>query len=509
MTPRARVAVLASALSMLAVAAYAAVPTSPFQPVLPPGAGPTGPLRWLGEALGFDGLRGDGAAFGGALLLAAAAAAFVALVAAVARGAVPLRAVLAVAIGAQLAVVFLPLLFSRDVYSYAAYGRIVAVHGANPYLVTPLDIAGDPIVAFVGEKWIDTPSVYGPAWSSIAAGVAAIAATPAAAVAWFRAIAIVAGVATTLLLVPVARRVAPGREALAVALFGCNPVVVFHTIASGHNDALVALGVLGALGLVAVGRTTLAAIALSLAALVKAPAAVPLVLLLVWLAARSGPGERWRAVRGPLLASFAVGLVAAGPYLQTEDPTLGLLELASHEGWLAPSRFVARLLDLAAPGLPLAAIARTSFAVVLAVGLVAVGRLLARRADGGVASLGAAWGWGLLLLMLLGPVLLPWYVAWVLPVAWLLPRVPAVAVAGTSVALAVSLFATEPARVASAFRANLFLGHWVITPIVIVLLVLAARDLRARLRAGLAIAGDPLATGEDAPRERPRPDGDR
>lgn len=111
--------------------------------------------------------------------------------------------------------------------------------------------------------------------------------------------------------------------------------------------------------------------------------------------------------------------------------------------------------------------------------------------------------------MLLGPVLLPWYVAWVLPVAWLLPRVPAVAVAGTSVALAVSLFATEPARVASAFRANLFLGHWVITPIVIVLLVLAARDLRARLRAGLAIAGDPLATGEDAPRERPRPDGDR
>ena len=487
---------------MLLVAAFAAVPGSPFQPVLPPGGEPSGPFRSLGELL-FGGLRGDVAAFVGAALLALAAMAFVGLVAAVARGAVPLRVVLGLAVVAQLAVIALPLLFSRDVYSYAAYGRIIAVHGGNPYLVTPLDIAGDPIVGYVGPKWIDTPSVYGPAWSSIAAGVAAIAATPAAMVGWFRAIAILGGLATTFLCIAVARRVAPGREALAVALFGCNPVIVFHTIASGHNDVLVALGVVAALGLVAVDRPTLAATTLALAALVKLPAAVPLAILLVWLAARAAPGGRWRAIRAPLLASAAVGLVVAGPYLQTEDPTLGMLELASHEGWLAPSRFVARLLELAAPGLPLAAAARAAFAVALVAGLVAVGVLVARRARDGVAALGAGWGWGLLLLMLLGPVLLPWYVAWVLPVAWLLPRVPATAVAGTSVALAVSLFATEPDRVASAFRTNLFLGHWVITPVVVGLLLLAGRDLRTRLRAAVATpAGTPSGPGRDADEHR-------
>ena len=500
---RARVAVLAAALTSLLVAAFAAVPGSPFQPVLPPGAAPAGPFRWLGETLGFAALRGDAAAFVGAALLAVAAAAYVALLVAVLRGEVPLRAVVAFAVLTQLAVVALPLLFSRDVYSYAAYGRIVAVHGANPYLLTPLDVAGDPVVAYVGPKWIDTPSVYGPAWSSIAAGVAAIAATPAAMVGWFRAIAIVAGLATTLLLVPVARRVSPGREALAVALFGCNPVVVFHTIASGHNDILVALGIVGALGLVAIDRPTPAAVALAVAALVKAPAAVPLLLLLVWLAARAEPGARWRAVRAPLLASVAVGLVVAGPYLQTEDPTLGMRELASHEGWLAPSRFVARLLELVAPGLPLAAIARATFAFALVAGLVGVCVLVARRARDGVAALGAGWGWGLLLLMLLGPVLLPWYVAWALPVAWLLPRRPAVAVVGTSVALAVSLFATEPDRVAMAFRANLFLGHWVITPIVAALLVLAVRELRGGLRAAVPTpAGRVPAASGDPDRDR-------
>lgn len=409
---RARVAVLSAALAMAAVATFAAVPGSPFQPILPVGAEPWGPFRWLGESLAFGALHGDTAASVGAVLLAIAAVTFVALVVAVARGTVELRTVLAFAVLAQLAVAFLPLLFSRDVYSYAAYGRIVAVHGGNPYLVTPLDISGDPIVAFVGEKWLDTPSVYGPAWSSIAA-------------------------------------------------------------------------------------------------LVKAPAAIPLVLLLVWLAARAEPGRRWRAVRAPLGASLAVGAIVAGPYLQTEDPTLGMLELATHAGWLAPSRFVSRLLELVAPGLPLATIARAAFALALLVGLAAVGTLVARRAGDGVSALGAGWGWALLLLMLLGPVLLPWYVAWALPVVWVLPRVPATAVAGTSVALAVSLFATEPDRVDVAFDVNLFLGHWVITPVVGALLVLAVRDLRARLRAGAGPAGDPIATVEDPPRDRPRRDADR
>ncbi len=51
-----------------------------------------------------------------------------------------------------------------------------------------------------------------------------------------------------------------------------------------------------------------------------------------------------------------------------------------------------------------------------------------RRVD-----LGAAIGWSLALALLLGPVLLPWYVMWALPFVWLLPKAPRVAVLGAGV----------------------------------------------------------------------------
>src|SRR3546814_4695308 len=46
------------------------------------------------------------------------------------------------------------------------------------------------------------------------------------------------------------RRVRPEREAFAVALVGLNPVVLFQSAASGHNDLLVALAIAVALALV-------------------------------------------------------------------------------------------------------------------------------------------------------------------------------------------------------------------------------------------------------------------
>ena len=42
----------------------------------------------------------------------------------------------------------------------------------------------------------------------------------------------------------------PARAAFAVAAFGLNPVVLFQSVASGHNDLLVALAVAGAFALV-------------------------------------------------------------------------------------------------------------------------------------------------------------------------------------------------------------------------------------------------------------------
>jgi hypothetical protein len=103
---------------------------------------------------------------------------------------------------------------------------------------------------------------------------------------------------------------------------------------------------------------------------------------------------------------------------------------------------------------------RIAFAVVAVIAVFLVARALwRRRPEIGSALVGASWGWGLLCLMLLGPVLLPWYVTWALPLGWLLPRVPRTVLIGTGLALTVSQWTSEPAAFASAYDANLLFGH--------------------------------------------------
>ena len=92
-----------------------------------------------------------------------------------------------------------------------------------------------------------------------------------------------------------------------------------------------------------------------------------------------------------------------------------------------------------------------------------------------IEELGAAIGWSLVLLMLLGPVLLPWYVAWALPVVWLLPARPATTVLAAGAALAMAQWSTEPLRYPDAFGVNLWLGHWVVTPVMFVMVHLVTR----------------------------------
>jgi alpha-1,6-mannosyltransferase len=402
-------------------------------------------------------------------------------------------------IGAHLVLLFLPLLYSRDVYSYAMYGRIAAVYDENPYLRTPVDFEGDPLLELVGEKWLDTPPVYGPAFVSFSSLVARVAEEPVDHVRIYRLMAIAASLATIAVIVPTVRRFRPGWEAAALVAFGANPVILFHSVASGHNDLLVALAIVGAFALVLRGRELEAVAVLTVGALVKATAGLPLLLLLVWCVARRHPRARLRAfgVRAGVVA--ALGLFFAAPYWQTRDPTLGLFELAGHTGWLAPSVFLSRLIEVASFN-TLGWLLRVVFALTLLVSVVVVAREVWRRAPSmPPVELAASWAWALVLLMALGPVLLPWYVAWSLPLVWLLPREPRAALLVTSVALGVSLWSTEPERSQTAFEINLWIGHWIITPVVSVFVLRTLASLRRRVREGLSLAD---LTSPPAERER-------
>jgi hypothetical protein len=385
----------------------------------------------------------------------------------------------------------MPVFLSRDVYSYAFYGRMAAVHGANPYTEIPGAFATDPAYPFVSVDWIDSPSVYGPAFTAASAGIARAAPTPEGAALAFKLLAAAASVMTLLLVVVAARRTIPGRTAFAAALVGWNPVVVFHGVAGGHNDALLGLALAGGMLAVILRRELWATALLALGALVKVSGGIPLAVAVAAAAIRDrGTWVRTLGMHVGISAAVAAPFVI--PYMQTEDPTLGALELAGRQGWLAPSRFVLTTLGgltraVAGEGAAdvVSLVVRIAFPLVFLWVLVTLVRHLARdpsRLEPVVVV--AAMGWAGLISLLVSPVLLPWYAAWAVPLAWLLPRPARGGAVLLSLALAITELVAEPARSPGLYEAMVFGLHWVATPLILLVLVRLLLELRRRVGAG-------------------------
>jgi hypothetical protein len=491
-------AVGAAVAGFLVEAVVAAVPGSPLQPVLSPRGEPGGPFVWIAETIGLDHL-GDALPVASVLGVAAGMAGFLVLLRAAWRRELSMRLALGLAISFHLAIVLLPLLISRDVYSYIAHGQIVSVHHANPYVQTPADFPSYLTGELVAPKWVDTTSVYGPLFSHLAGVVTRTSDRLDVLVDAFRLIAIGASLATTFMIGAVARRVRPSRAAFAIAAFGLNPVILFQSAGSGHNDLLVAVAVAVSAWCMVRDRTYFATGILACGALVKATAFLPLLLLVVWIAWRRPAGERIRAGAAHTALVLVGAAVVAAPFLQLHDLSLGMLELSSHEGWLAPSRLFRRVLD-AVSGDTLGVVARVGFALALVGAVVWLVRAVARAAAVGrpAPELLGGWGWSLLALTLLGPVLLPWYLAWSLPLIWILPRAPRLTLIALSGVLALSQWTAEPLRFREAYDLNVLIGHYVLTPVVIGLFVWLALDLRRRLAVPLALHEEDGETAEAA-----------
>ena len=134
---------------------------------------------------------------------------------------------------------------SRDVYSYWAYGRISAVHNADPYLVAPGAFPADPATRSVATGWRHERDVYGPAFAALSDGLARVTGTSAAAAALaYRALAAAAVLALVAL---AAARAGP----FAAAFIGWNPLLALQFAGGGHNDALMMALVAAALALAA------------------------------------------------------------------------------------------------------------------------------------------------------------------------------------------------------------------------------------------------------------------
>ena len=295
--------------------------------------------------------------------------------------------VCAVAVGIQLVPLAGPLLLSRDVYAYWDYGRLAAVHDANPYSVPPGRFARDPATRAMAPRWRRTDSVYGPVFSAASSGLAATNGSSAEAAAFRYRLVAATGM---LAVVGLAALVAP-LPAFAVAFAGWNPLLALDFAGGGHNDVWMMVFVLGGLAL-AVRRPRLAGVSWAVAGGLKwvALPLLPLALL--------GTKRKDALAIGLGFLAAAAGIVAGASWLFGTAWLSALLPFAHrHAHWAIASR-------LGAIGVP----GWLAFAPLL-LGL----PLLVKSVRGGRPRLGLA----AVLVLLASPWLLPWYAVWAVPLA--------------------------------------------------------------------------------------------
>lgn len=293
---------------------------------------------------------------------------------------------------------------SQDLYAYLFYGKLWAVHGANPYVALPVTFAADPWFAWI--RWPGQPSVYGPLWT-VATGGAAWLAQGSLAVGFALTKVLVAalGAATVVGLVRTARdrEVDPAR---AVLLLTWNPLLLVSLPLGGHADVAVAAALVWALVADRRGKTVTAVLLLTAATLVKAYAGLVLFVYLLALARRSA-----RLAVGAAAVSAGLGVLAWAPFWAGPETLSGLVRI----GGLASSSLggtVQTSLGTVLPADTAGWAVRLMVLAVVAVVVVAVARApgFARDPWPGCAAAFAAY-------LALTPWFLPWHLIGLLALA--------------------------------------------------------------------------------------------
>ncbi|MGO9750585.1 MAG: glycosyltransferase 87 family protein [Solirubrobacteraceae bacterium] len=317
----------------------------------------------------------------------------------------PARQVL-MAIAALSALVLLaPPLLSTDVFSYQAYARMWATYSANPYLSGPHVIALDPLYPFIGAKWVNTPTSYGPLFTllSVLLANASIAASALA----FKAIAALASLATVALLWNAARLrgLNPVR---AVALFGLNPLVVVYGVGGGHNDLLMLSFTTAGIYMVLSRRERTSGAIIMIGIAIKLTGALVLPFA---LASGSGLGShkhRRSILAGASIAAAAIAAIGFAAFGVGQLNLIGTLRTVQGEGdWHSIPGFISTRLGLGTIG--------QATGLLFGLAFVGVSCWLARRVWRGEMDWIDGAGWATLAMLLSASSLLPWYVAWLLP----------------------------------------------------------------------------------------------
>lgn len=354
-----------------------------------------GPLRGLGIGLSTGGFQ--------TLVLIMCASYLLVLL--VARR-LPLAALAAAIVLADVIVALGPPLISQDVFGYLAFARLGALHGLDPYTHIAAEAPTDQVFHFIGWPFLHSP--YGPLFTLLSYALVPLG--PAGGLWAFKAIAVVSSLGAVALIARAAGRLGQS-PSWAAAFVGLNPVLLLLAVGGAHNDTLLILALAAALALTAGARAAssdMRAGAAALAAGVGIKVTAGLVLPFLVLAPPR-PRDRARlalAACAALLAVALVGLLGFGVH------TFGFVGAVGEQQQLVATHSIpaetARLVGLNGTPSWWRHVFLGGFLVVLAFELWRTARGVNWR---------VAAGWSTIALLVSTAWVLPWYAIWVLPLA--------------------------------------------------------------------------------------------
>ena len=309
-----------------------------------------------------------------------------------------------------------PIMFSRDVFSYAAQGEMTSYH-VSPYTNGPWSLSPPGTNSFVNPVdplWGNTPAPYGPFFLWLDSLIVRITGHhELASVVGLRLLEMLAVFIMSFAVPGIARSL--GRDGGEALVFGVmNPLVLLTLIGGAHNDAmmvaLLCLGIWWALR----DHRIAGIVACTLAAMIKAPALLGVVYIAwTW----RGPLASYRERIKPLAIGAVASLIPI--FITTWLAGFGF-------GWVKNLATPGTVVNWAAPATGLAILIRNIghwfgatvpfkgiLAVTRAVGMISaisIALALFFTADkrGWVRNLGLTF----VAFVLLGPVIQPWYMTW-------------------------------------------------------------------------------------------------
>lgn len=154
--------------------------------------------------------------------------------------------------------------WSLDFVHNVSDGRTLWLYGDNPMVAPPHD---NPFPVL--QYWGHLPAPYGPLWFTLLFPVLLAGESAEAALHVIKLYQGLFYLGTAALIYLIAKRLTPGRELFAFALYAWNPFVFLRVVGNGHNDLTMLFFVVLALWLLLERRWRWAIVALAASALVK------------------------------------------------------------------------------------------------------------------------------------------------------------------------------------------------------------------------------------------------